>query len=130
EDMAAHLAGEGRAGLGHLRLDQRMAGLPHKGLAAGARDLVEQDLARLDIRNDGDPGMSRQDFAGEEHHHLVGPEYAPGSVDGTDAVAVAVEGNAKIAALLGDGGADLREIFRHGGIRMMVWKAPVDGLIQ
>ena len=58
EDVAAHLAGERRADLGHLALDQRMAGLEHHRLAAGARDLVEQHLACLDVGDDGGAGMA------------------------------------------------------------------------
>ena len=38
EDVAAHLAGQRRAGLLQLGLDQRMAGFPHQRLAAVVAD--------------------------------------------------------------------------------------------
>ena len=57
EDVAAHLAGERRAGLLHLRLDQAVAGLPHQRLAAELGDAVEQRLARLDVGDDRRAGL-------------------------------------------------------------------------
>ena len=45
EDVAAHLAGERRAGLAHLGLDQRVAGLPHQRHAAGGADQRRQSAA-------------------------------------------------------------------------------------
>ena len=59
EDVAAHLAGERRAGLLHLRLDQAVAGLPHQRLAAQLGDPVEQRLARLDVGDDRRAGHRR-----------------------------------------------------------------------
>src|SRR5262249_48820240 len=97
--MTAHLAGKWRSGLRHLRLDKRMAGAPHEGRAAHARDLVEQHLARLDVGDDGCPRALADDVAGQHDHELIAPENAALLVDDANAIAVAVEGNAEVAAL-------------------------------
>ena len=102
EDVAAHLAGERRAGLLHLRLDQGVAGLPHQRLAAELGDAVEQRLARLHVGDDRRAGQLLEHRLGEDHQHLVAPDHAALAVDRADAVAVAVEGDAEVELLVGD----------------------------
>ena len=98
EDVAGHLAGERRAALGHLGLDQRMPGLPHDRLPAEARDLVEQRLARLDVGDDRRARMARQHLGREDLHQLVAEHDPALAVDHADPIAIAVEGDADLGA--------------------------------
>ena len=98
EDVARHLARERRAHLGHLRLDQRMPGLPHDRLAAEARDLVVQRLARLDV---GDDRRARDGAAAprrEDLQQLVAAHDPALAVDHADPIAIAVERDADLGA--------------------------------
>ena len=56
EEVPAHLAGEEGAGLLHLRLDERVARLPHDGLAAVLGDVVVERLRALHLAEDGGAG--------------------------------------------------------------------------
>src|SRR5690606_42096350 len=51
---------------------------------------------------------------------LIAPNDAPLAVDRADPVAVAVEGDAEIEVLFGDQPAQVLQVFRDGGIGMMV----------
>ena len=69
------------------------------GLPPARCDLVEQRLARLDVGDDGGAGMALQHVARPQHQQLVAPQDAALAVDRADAVAVAVEGDAEVAAV-------------------------------
>ena len=70
EDVAAHLAGERRAGLPELRLDQRVAGLPHQRHAACRADGGREALRALDVVNDLRALLAGQDVF-DQHHQLT-----------------------------------------------------------
>jgi hypothetical protein len=126
EDVAAHLAGERRAGLGELRLDRRMPGRQHQRPSAELGDLVEENLARLDVGEDLRARDARQDIAREHDHQLVAPENAAARVDDADAIAVAVKGDAEFAAVVAHRLLELNEIFRNGRVGVMGREISVD----
>src|SRR5450755_4183470 len=98
EDMAAHLAGQRRAHFLHLRLDERMAGLPHQGLAAGGADEGREALCALDVVDDGGAGVAPEHVGREEHQLPVGVDDVALSRHDAEPVAVAVEGDAYLGA--------------------------------
>src|SRR4051812_7417724 len=91
EEMPAHLAGEERALLFHLGLDERMARLPHDGAAAAALDVVVEGLRALHLADDGGAGMVLEHVAGEEEQDLIAPQDPPLLVDRAEAIGVPVE---------------------------------------
>ena len=102
EDMAAHFAGEGRVGFFHLRLDQRVPGLPHYRLAAMLFDVVEQVLRAFHLGDDRRAGPFGEDRTRKQHHQFVTPDDPPGFVHDPDPVAVAVEGDAEIGTRIAE----------------------------
>src|SRR3546814_7857611 len=52
EEVAAHLAGQLGLGLAHLRLDQRVPGLPHQRAAAVTQGVAGQAAGALDVEQD------------------------------------------------------------------------------
>ena len=126
EDVAAHLAGERRAGFLHLGLDQAVPGLPHQGRAAHRGDAVEQDLARLDVGDDGRARLLLQHRPGEDHQQLVAPDHPALAVDRADPVAVAVEGDPEVELLVGDERLQVGEVGFDGRVGMMVGKCAID----
>src|SRR5690606_22640889 len=109
----------------HFRLDERVAGFPHQWSAAQGSDPVEQHLAALNISDDSRSRTSRQNVACQVKQHLVAPEDAASRVDDAQPVAVAVEGDAEIAALTQDGCLQLLQVLRHCGIGMVTRKVAV-----
>ncbi len=126
EDMARHLAGKGGAGLDHLGLDQRVAGLPHEGLAAEPGHLVEQHLARLDVRDDRGAGVPAEQVGRQDLEDLVAVDDPSPAVDDADAVTIAVEGDTDLGPVLRDGGDEMLEVLGQGRVGMVVGEAPVD----
>ena len=128
--MPAHLAGERRPGLGHAALDEGVARLPHLGPPAGLGHGVEQRLTRLHI---GDHACARplgEQVAREQDEQLVRPEHFPFAVHSAQAVAVAVERKAEVEALATHQIDELDQVFRHGRVRMVRGKGPVDLFVQ
>ena len=76
------------------------------------------------------PGWRLQHVARPQHQELVAPQDAALAVDRADAVAVAVEGDAEIAAALLHLGHELHEVLRHGRIGMVRREGAVDLLVQ
>ena len=72
------------------------------------------------------PGTSLQHRLGEDREQLVAPDHPALAVDRADPVAVAVEGDAEIEALLGDQRLEVGEIGLVGRVGMMVGEAAVD----
>src|SRR5437868_3546780 len=107
-----------------------MPGGRHDGASTRACDLVEQYLARLYIGKDRRARMPAQHIARQHHHQLIAPQDPALRVDDPDAVAVAVEGNAEIAALARHRLLQLNQILRDRRIGMMGWKSTVDRLVQ
>src|SRR5207248_452179 len=102
EDVAAHLAGEERVLFFHLRLDQRMARLPHDGPSAVLLDVVVERLRALHLTDDGGAGALGEHVAREEDHQLIAPEDAAVVVDGAEAVRVAIPGDTQVGVAVGD----------------------------
>ena len=123
EDMAAHLAGERRAGLLHLRLDQAVAGLPHQRLAAELGDPVEQRLARLHVGDDGRARLLLEHRLGEDREQLVAPDHAALAVDRANPVAVAVERDSEVELLVGDKPLQVGEVLLDRRIGVVVGEA-------
>ena len=86
EDMAAHLPCKGGAGFLHLCLDERMAGLPHDGLAAVVAYVIVHGLGTFDLGYEGRTRPVAQDVPGEQDHELVAPENGPQLIYDPDAV--------------------------------------------
>ena len=107
-----------------------MPGGRHDGASTRACDLVEQYLARLYIGKDRRARMPGQHIARQHHHQLIAPQDPAVRVDDSDAVSVAVEGNAEIAALARHRLLQLNQILRDRRIGMMGWKSTVDRLVQ
>ena len=130
EDVAAHFPGEGGGDFGHLGLDEAVAGFEHHGDAAGAGDLVVEDLAGLDVGDDGGAGVGAQDVAGEDDHELVAEEHAAAVVDGADAVGVAVEADAEVGLGFQHGVDELFLVLGDGGVGVMGGEGSVDGAVE
>ncbi len=79
----------------HLRLDERVARLPHDRLAAVLRDVVVERLRALHLADDRRARLLLQHRAREEDHQLVAPEDVALVVDHADAIGVAVVGDAR-----------------------------------
>ena len=108
EEVPAALARDGRAHLGHLGLDPRVAGLPHDGPAAVGQDVLGQRLAALDVEDHRRAGVARQDRAREQHQDPVALDVLSALVLHAHAVAVAVEGESQVGLVLDHGLADRR----------------------
>src|SRR5690606_28065215 len=109
EDVAAHLAGERRAGLAQLRLDQRVPGPPHERLAAMLAHVLRDIAAALHVVDDLRAGDPRQDVLREEHQLPVGIDDLPVLDDDPEPVAVAVEGQANLRVRLAQAANEVLE---------------------
>ena len=130
ENMAAHLAGQRRVHLRHSCLDDRVAGGRHHRRAAQPFDFIEQHLARLYVGQDRRTRIARQQVGRKNCQDLVAPDHATLAVDRAQAVAVAVETEADIGAMLLYGRFQLLEIGLDRRVGMMGGKCSVDGFIQ
>ena len=126
EDVAGHLARERGADLGHLGLDQGVAGLPHQGLAAEPGDLVEEGLAGLDVGDDRGARVARQHVGGQDLQDLVAEDDPALAVDHADPVAVAVEADAELVAAVGHLADQVDQVVRLGRVGVVVGEAAVD----
>src|SRR5690554_153915 len=124
--MATHLAGERRVDLLHLGFDKAMPRLPHQRGTAEFLDPLEQRAARLNVGNDRRPRSPTEQVLGINHQELIAPDHSPLSIDCTDAIAVAVEGNSEIELLLGYKPPQVFEVLRNRGIRMVIGESPID----
>jgi hypothetical protein len=107
-----------------------MARAPHDRAAPRALDLIEQHLARLDVGDDGRPGMALQHVARQQHHELVAPQDLARPIDHAEPVGVTVEGEAEIELLAQHEVAQLLEILGHGWVGMVRGEGPVHPLID
>ena len=76
------------------------------------------------------PGFSASTSGGEDGEELVAPQDTAPRIDGADAVAVAVEGEAHVARLLGDGALELFQVGLDGGVRVVRREGAVDALVE
>src|SRR3546814_3564302 len=94
--VAAHLAGQLGLGLAHLRLDQRVPGLPHQRAAAVTQDVAGQAAGALDVEQDHRARVAFEHVGGEQHQQAVGEDVLAVAGDHAEAVAIAVEGDAQV----------------------------------
>ncbi len=128
--MAAHLAGQRCIELRPACLDDGVARGAHHRPAAELRDAVEQHATGLHVGDDRGTGIARQKFGGQHRQELVAPQNPSPAVDGADAVAVAVEGDAQVGALFGDRLPELRQVRRDRRVGMMRGETAVDRPVQ
>jgi hypothetical protein len=107
-----------------------MPGLPHEWLSAEIGYGVKQDLTSLDIGDDRCAGIRSKHIACENRDELVTPDDPSVTIDDSDAVAVAVECNTEIQALIGNALLQLDQIAGIGRVRVVRWKAPIDYVVQ
>ena len=107
-----------------------MPGVPHQRLATHRGDTVEKRLAGLDVGNDGCARPFLQNVLGKQKHHLVAPEDAAFAVDHAQAVAVAVESKAQVAALGADYVLQLHQVGWHCWVRVVGREVAVDGSVD
>jgi hypothetical protein len=126
EQVAAHLAGERRAGFLELGLDQRVPGLPQHRLATGLADGHRQALAALHVKDDGSTLVALEDVARKQHDLPVGVDDVAPARDHAQAVAVAVKGQAHF----GTGGLDdldqVGQVLGLARVGVVVGKIAVD----
>ncbi len=124
--MAAHFAGQQRAGFLHAGLDQRVAGTPHQRLAAPSLDLGGQVAGAFDVEDDPGARVALDNVAGEQHHQPVGIDQVAFVGDHAHAVTVAVEGQAQVSPGFLHLGDQVLQVFRLAGIGVVVGKGTVD----
>jgi hypothetical protein len=93
-------------------------------------DIVEQRIARLYVGDDGAAGMFSQDVAGEQRHQLIAVHDPAKAVDDADAVAVAVEPDAEIAAMEANGILQLDQVGGDRRVGTVGRKVAVDDRVQ
>ena len=125
EDVPAHLAAEGGAGLPHLRLQQRVPRLPHDPAPAVLRDIVIQPLRTFHLGDDDRAGLPREDVACEHDEHLVAPIDPPAAVDEADAIGVTVERDADVGAVLLHRRDEVGDVLRQRRIGVVVREPPI-----
>src|SRR3546814_20086888 len=96
EEVAAHLAGQLGLDLAHLRLDQRVPGLPHHRAAAVAQDVALQATAALDVVPDHSARIALEHVCGEQHQQAAGADVDAAPGEPAAAVPVAAEGAAHV----------------------------------
>jgi hypothetical protein len=126
EHVAAHLAGQCRAGFPDLGFDQRMAGFPDHRLAAARLNPGRQMAGGFDVVNDGGGRVLLQHFCGEQQQLAIRVDDVAVLSDHTEAVAVAVKGQADFGVAVLQCGNQVREVFRHRRVWMMVGEMAID----
>ena len=123
--MTAHFTGQRGSCFFHLRLDQRMPRTPHQRRSAQDRHAIEQGLAGLHIGDDCGARPFRQHFTRQHQQDLIAPDHPAATVDHPNSVAIAVEGDPKIAALFSHGRLQVDEVLFFRRIGVMVGKVSV-----
>ena len=126
EDVPAHLAGQRRAGLLELGLDQRVTGAPHQRLATECANLRGHVARALDVEDDLRARLLGQHAAREQHELAVGPDDLAVLGDDTQAVTVAIERQAQLGVGLAQAADQVLQVLRVGRIRMVVGERAVD----
>ena len=102
EEVPRLLEADQRAGLVAVALDVGVSGLPEQRLGAMLLQhrIGEEQAGRFHVGDEQRALVARGDVAGEHHADLVGEDRLAFVVDHAAAVAVAVEGEAEIGAML------------------------------
>ena len=125
EDVAAHLAAQGRIQLAHLGLDQRVAGFEHQRHATGSRNGRGQALRAFDVKHNGAAGHAREHVLCKQHHLPVGEDVAAIAGDDAQTVAVAVKGQAEFSVASLESGNQIAQVFGLAGVGVVVGKIAV-----
>src|SRR5512145_618214 len=100
--MAAHLAGERRAGFLQLLLDEGMSGFPHHGNASVPLDPWRQVPRAFHVKYDRRSRISRKNIGCEHHEQPIGVDDAAVLRDHAEPVAVAVEREPELSLARGE----------------------------
>ena len=103
-----------------------MSGFPHQGFAAGFLDRRCQALGALHVKNDGAARVAFEHIGGQQHQLAVGVNDLAVFGDHTQAVAIAVKGQAEFSIGAFYFGNQLSEIFRFAGIGVVVGEVAID----
>ena len=126
KDVAGHFAGEQCAGFLHLGLDETVAGLPQRGLAAACADPVEQVARGFHVEDDFGARVARQHVVGEQHQLAVGENDGAVLHHHAQAVAVAVEGQAEFGVAGFQARDQVGEVLRLRGVGVVIGEIAVD----
>ena len=130
EDVAAHLARKGCAGLLELLLDEGVAGLPHQRDASPRRDQLAEPASALHVEHDLGSRLAREQVGGKEHELPVRPDDVARGIDDPETVAVSVEGKTQVRPVLPDRLDQGLQVFGISGIRVVVRKSPVHVTVE
>ena len=132
EEMARLLEADQSAGLVAVALDVGMAGLPELGRGAMRLQhrIGEEEPGRFHVGDEQRAVVAGGDVAGEHHADLVGEDRLALVVDHAAPVAVAVEGEPEIGAMLEHGVACRVQHAEIFGIRIMGGEGVVELAIE
>ena len=130
EHVTRHFAGEDGADLAHTGFNEGMAGAGEFGPAAETLYFVYQGLRAFYFYQGNSTGVLGQDLAPEEDHELVSPKDVALIVYGAEAVAVAIEAEAKIGPLLLYQSNEVLKMSGLDGIGRVVRKGGVGSAVQ
>ena len=130
KDVAAHLAGQQCAGFLHARLHQRVAGAPHFRLAAGLADHIEQFTGAFDVEDHLGAGHPGGQILGQGHEQNVRVDHLAVGKHHAEPVAITVEGQAQVGALLAHGVDEVVEGFDVTRVRVVVGEGAVHVRVQ
>ena len=125
EDVAAELAREGSARLQPLGEHVGVAGAPHDRLAAVVLDVFHQGERAFHVEDDGPTRLFFEGFAGVEDHVHVGPQDVAVVVNHAQAVAVAINADAHVRALLLDLGYQVNYVLLFQRVGQVVGEIAV-----
>ncbi|MNM38743.1 hypothetical protein D3C81_495070 [compost metagenome] len=130
EEVAAHLARQFGVGLAHLRLHQRVPGLPHQRAAAIAQHVIGQLAGALHVVDHHRARIAHQHVGGEQHQQTVGVDDLAFARDHAEAIAITIERNAEIGAEALDRLHQVFQVGRFAGIGVVVGEGAVDIAVQ
>ncbi len=128
--MAGHLAAEQRALGSHAALDERVADALHQRGAAGLGDQLRHGPGSPHVVDDPAAGLALEQVAAEQRGHVVAGDELAAVVDHEEAVAVAVERESDVGALLHDAALQLGAVLGLQGVQPVVRQAAVRVEVQ
>ncbi len=103
-----------------------MPGLPHNRPGTGFRERGGQQRRALDVKDHRHSVTEAADcIAAEDDQQLITEDRGGLLVDGSDPVAVAVEGNPQLGSVLTHRLLQVDQILQYGGVRMVVREGAV-----
>ncbi len=130
-DVPRQLSSDRSARFPHLLLHQRMAGLPHDGLASCRLKHLRQRLRTLDVENQLLPGpFPVQQIQPEQQKQEIAPHHAAMLVHGAQAIGVTVEAYPHLGVGASHLGDHVSDVLVHRGIGVVIGEGPVRLAIQ